>query len=46
MDRVFSGKNLHGTRYLIREFFKAITGSSMVAVLGLFATFGAENFIK
>ena len=33
-------------RYLIREFLKAITGFTIVVILGLFVTFGAEIFIK
>ena len=32
------------SRYLIREILKAITGLSIVVVLGLFVTFEAENF--
>ena len=34
------------SRYLIREFLKAVTELSIVAILALFVTFGAENFVK
>ena len=43
----FLAKNYPGlSHYLIREFIKAITGIFIVVILGLFVTFGAENFIK
>ena len=34
------------SHYLIQKFLKAITGLSIVVILGLFGTFGAKNFIK
>ena len=34
------------SRYLIREFLKAVTELSIVVILALFVTFGAENFVK
>ena len=34
------------SRYLICEFFKAVTEWSIVVTLGLFVTFGAETFKK
>ena len=34
------------SHYLIREFLKAIPGISIVVILGLFVTFGAENILK
>ena len=33
-------------RYLIREFLKAVTELSIVVILALFVTFGAQNFVK
>ena len=33
-------------RYLIREFLKTVTELSIVVILALFVTFGAENFVK
>ena len=33
-------------RYLIREFLKALTEWSIVVILALFVTFGAQNFVK
>ena len=47
MDRVLPSKIYPGQfRYLTREFLKAITELSFVVILGLFVTFGAENFRK
>ena len=46
MDRVLLGESLPRTRYLIRELFKAVTELSIVVILALFVTFGAENFVK
>ena len=34
------------SRYLIREFFKAVTELSIVVIMALFVTFGAESFLK
>ena len=34
------------SRYLIKEFLKAVTELSIVVILALFVTFGAENFVK
>ena len=34
------------TRDSLKEFFKAVTELSIVVSLGLFVTFGAENFVK
>ena len=34
------------SRYLIREFLKAVTELSIVVILGLFVMFKAENFVK
>ena len=34
------------SRYLIREFLKAVTELSIVVILALFVTFGAKNFVK
>ena len=33
------------SRYLIREYLKAVTELSIVVILALFETFGAENFV-
>ena len=47
MDASFLAKVYPGlSRYLIREFLKAVTELSIVVILGLFVTFGAENFVK
>ena len=34
------------SRYIIWEFLKAVTKLSIVEVLAMFVTFGAENFVK
>ena len=34
------------SRYLIREFLKAVTELLIVVILLFFVTFGAENFVK
>ena len=34
------------SRYLIKESLKAVTELSIVVILALFVTFGAENFVK
>ena len=34
------------SRYLIREFLKAVTELSIVVILALFLTFGAKSFVK
>ena len=34
------------SRYLIKEFLQAVVGVSIVELLALFVTFGAENFVK
>ena len=34
------------SRYLIKEFLQAVVEVSMVELLALFVTFGAENFVK
>ena len=34
------------SRYLIKEFLKAVLEVSIVELLALFVTFGAENFVK
>ena len=34
------------SRYLIKEFLKAVTELSIVVILGLFVTFGERNFVK
>ena len=34
------------SRYLIREFLQAVVEVSIVELLALFVTFGAENFVK
>ena len=34
------------SRYLIREFLKAVTELSRVVILALFVTFGSKNFVK
>ena len=34
------------SRYRIREFLKAVTGISIVVMLGPFVMFGSENFRK
>ena len=33
------------SRYLIKDFLKAVTELSIVVILALFVTFGAENFV-
>ena len=34
------------SRYLIKEFLQAVVELSIVELLALFVTFGAENFVK
>ena len=34
------------SRYLMKEFLKAVTELSIKVILALFVTFGAENFVK
>ena len=34
------------SRYLIKEFLQAVVEVSIVEILALFVTFGAENFVK
>ena len=34
------------SRYLIKEFLKAVVEVSIVEIVALFVTFGAENFVK
>ena len=34
------------SRYLIKEFLQAVVEVSIVELLALFVTFGAENFVK
>ena len=47
MDRVFPDENLPGlSRYIIRDFPKAVTQFSIVVIPGLFVTFGSENIGK
>ena len=33
-------------RYLIKEFLQAVTKLSIVVIVALFVTFGAENFVE
>ena len=42
MAKIYPGLS----RYLIKEFLQAVTELSIVVDLALFATFGAENFVK
>ena len=42
MDRVYPKLS----RYLIKEFLQAVVDVSIVEILALFVTFGAENFVK
>ena len=47
MDRVLLGKTYPKlSRYLIKEFLQAVVEVSIVELLALFVTFGAENFVK
>ena len=47
MDCVLPGESLPAlSRYLMKEFLKAITELSIVVILALFVTFGAENLVK
>ena len=47
MDPVLLGKNIPSfSRYLINEFLQVVVEVSIVELLALFVTFGAENFVK
>ena len=47
MTRVLFGKTYPKlSRYLIKEFLQAVVEVSIVELLALFVTFGAENFVK
>ena len=47
MDRVLLGKIYPKlSRYLIKEFLQVVVEVSIVELLALFVTFGAESFVK
>ena len=47
MDRVLLGKSLPEiSHYLIKEFLQAVVEVSIVELIALVVTFGAESFVK